>query len=64
LSLWPTRRTGVTVANMAHWLWIMRATGGNLWNYVAWHRQSSLLLCQILCVSPRRPGQFILARKK
>jgi hypothetical protein len=27
------------------WLWVKHAPGGNSWNYVAWHRKSSLLLC-------------------
>jgi hypothetical protein len=42
----------VTLADMAHWLWVKHAPGGSLCNYVAWQRPSSLLLCHARSITP------------
>ena len=40
-----TAPSSVTVALLAHWQWVKHAPSGNFGNYVAWHRQSTVLPC-------------------
>jgi hypothetical protein len=50
---------GHRLSSMVQW-WVKYVPGGNLWNYVAWHRQSNILLCHTLSFNPTT---FITTKK-